>query len=122
MRFPVLPSRGGVTIIRPLMTEVGQHLETVDVEKVLPIATTQEKRLRFAWEQLPAKEFLMNWNHAMEPNSLFIEALDDAGITVTVRWALMKKSPEQIRDRLNRWLAKVEGDTYRRSGIAGKHL
>ena len=102
--------------------KVGEFVEGTDVEMVLPVATTQEKRLRFAWETLPSKEFLMNWNHAMEPNSMFIEALNDAGITVTVRWALMKESPEQIRDRLNRWLANVEGDAYRHSGISGKHL
>jgi hypothetical protein len=102
--------------------KVGEFLGSEDVEMVLPVATTQEKRLRFRWEAMPAPEFLMNWNQAMEPNSMFIEELDDAGITVTVRWALMKESPDQIRDRLNRWLAKVEGDAYRHSGISGKHL
>jgi hypothetical protein len=102
--------------------KVGKCIESVDVEKVLPIATAQEKRLRFEWETLASREFLMNWNQRMEPNSMFIEALDETGITVTVRWALMKESPEQIRDRLNRWLEKVEQGTYRPSGIGGKHL
>jgi hypothetical protein len=89
---------------------------------VLPVATSTEKRLRFGWESMPGVEFLMNWNHAMEPNSMFIEELDDAGITVTVRWGVMKESPEQIRERLNKWIAKVEGVSYRASGISGKHL
>ena len=102
--------------------KVGEFIGSDDVEMVLPIATSQEKRLRYRWEQKPSVEFLMNWNHAMEPNSMFVEELDDQGITVTVRWALMKESPEKIRDRLNRWLAKVEGDAYRHSGISGKHL
>ena len=102
--------------------KVGEFIESVDVENVLPIATSKEKRMRFAWETLPSKEFLMNWNQAMEPNSMFIEELDEQGITVTVRWALMNETPEQIRDRLNRWLEKVETGTFRPSGISGKHL
>jgi hypothetical protein len=101
---------------------VGEFIETVDVENVLPIATSKEKRMRFAWETLPSKEFMMNWNYAMEPNSMFIEELDEQGITVTVRWAVMNESPEKIRDRLNRWLEKVETDTFRHSGIGGRHL
>lgn len=102
--------------------KVGPWVESTDVEMVLPVATSQEKRMRFGWEELPSKDFLMTWNQAMEPNSMFIEELDEQGITVTVRWALMKETPEQIRDRLNRWLEKVEGDAYRRSGISGRHL
>jgi hypothetical protein len=102
--------------------KVGALIESTDVEMVLPVATSQEKRLRFGWEELPSKEFLMTWNQAMEPNSMFVEELDDAGITVTVRWALMKETPEQIAERINRWLAKVEGNAYRHSGISGKHL
>ena len=104
------------------MAKVGQHLETVDVETVLPVATSQEKRLRFAWAELPSKEFLITWNQAMEPNSMFVEELDENGITVTVRWALMKETPEQIAARIDKWLAKVESDGYRHSGISGKHL
>ena len=102
--------------------KVGQFIESVDVENVLPIGTTQEKRLRFAWEKLLSKEFLMNWNQVMEPNSMFIEDVDENGITVTVRWALMKETPDQIRERLNRWLEKVETGTFRQSGIGGRHL
>jgi len=102
--------------------KVGEFLRSEDVETVLPIATSQEKRMRFVWETLPSKEFLMTWNQAMEPNSMFVEQLDEQGITVTVRWALMKETPEQIRDRLNRWLENVEGDAYRHSGISGRHL
>jgi hypothetical protein len=104
------------------MATVGQHLESVDVEKVLPVATATEKRLRFAWAEPPSREFLMNWNHRMEPNSMFIEELDEHGLTVTVRWALMQETPEQIRERLNQWLAKVAGGTYRRSGRSGQRL
>ena len=104
------------------MAKVGQHLETVDVETVLPIATSQEKRMRFAWAELPSKEFLITWNQAMEPNSMFVEELDENGITVTVRWALMKETPEQIAARIDQWLAKVESEGYRHSGISGKHL
>ncbi len=102
--------------------EVGKLIEAVDVETVLPVATSQEKRLRFAWETLPSKEFLSTWNQAMEPNSMFVEELDGNGITVTVRWALMKETPEQIAERINRWLVKVEGGAYRHSGISGRHL
>jgi hypothetical protein len=102
--------------------KVGKLIESTDIELVLPIATSQEKRLRFGWEELPSKEFLMTWNQAMEPNSMFVEELDENAITVTVRWALMKETPEQIAERINRWLAKVEGDAYRHSGISGKHL
>jgi hypothetical protein len=101
---------------------VGQLIESVDVERVLPIATAQEKRLRFAWETLPSKEFLMTRNQHMEPNSIFVEDISDEGITVTVRWALMKETPEQIAARLNRWLEQVEDGKFRPSGIDGKHL
>ena len=102
--------------------KVGALIESVDVENVLPIATSKEKRLKFAWETLPSKEFLMNWNQAMTPNSMFVEDIDEQGITVTVRWALMNEPPEKIRDRLNRWLEKVETGSYRHSGIGGRHL
>ncbi len=102
--------------------KVGEFLGSEDVEVVLPIGTSQEKRLRFGWAEVPSKEFLMTWNQAMEPNSMFVEELDENGITVTVRWALMKETPDQIRERLNRWLEKVETGSYRHSGVSGKHL
>lgn len=102
--------------------KVGKFIESVDVEKVLPIATTNEKRMRFEWEQKPSENFLMTWNQCMEPNSMFVEELDDQGIGVTLRWGLMKQTPEKIRDLLNGWLAKTEQGQYRRSGISGKHL
>jgi hypothetical protein len=102
--------------------KVGKWVETVDVERVLPIQTSQEKRLRFGWEQKPSEHFLMSWNQNMEPNSIFVEDISDEGITVTVRWALMKETPEQIAARLNRWLEQVEEGKYRRSGISGRHL
>jgi len=102
--------------------KVGKCIETVEVERVLPIATSNEKRLRFAWELRPSQEFLMNWNQHMEPNSLFVEDIDDQGITITVRWALMKETAEQIAARLNRWLAMVEQGGFRRSGVEGRHL
>ena len=102
--------------------KVGKCVETVDVERVLPVQTSQEKRLRFEWEQKPSENFLMSWNQYMEPNSIFVEDISDDGITVTVRWALMKEAPEQIAARLNRWLAQVEEGKFRRSGISGRHL
>ena len=102
--------------------KVGQHIETVEVEKVLKIATTKEKQMRFAWETVPSADFLMNWNQRMEPNSMFIEDLDEQGIVVTLRWALMTATPDQVRERLNNWLAKVEGSSYRSSGEHGRHL
>ena len=101
---------------------IGQLIESLDVERVLPVATNNEKRLRFAWETQPSREFVMNWNQHMEPNSLFVEDVDEQGITVTVRWALMNESPEKIRDRLNRWLEMVERRKFRHSGQSGKHL
>ena len=104
------------------MAKIGQHIETVDVEKVLPVATATEKRMRFAWEAKPSAEFLMNWNHRMEPNSMFIEDITDDGITVTLRWGLLNAAPEKVREYLNNWLAKVEGDSYRHSGVRGAHL
>ena len=102
--------------------KVGKLVESVDVEKVLPIATAQEKRLRFEWETKPAEEFLMMWNQKMEPNSMFVEDVSDTAITVTVRWALMKEPPEKIRELLNRWLEQVEEGKFRRSGGSGSHL
>ncbi|MCG3149294.1 MAG: hypothetical protein PCFJNLEI_02754 [Verrucomicrobiae bacterium] len=104
------------------MAKVGQHIETVDVEKVLPVATTKEKRMRFTWETPPSTDFLMNWNHRMEPNSMFVEDISDTGIVVTLRWGLLNATPEKVRDYLNNWLAKVEGGSYRRSGVRGAHL
>ena len=101
---------------------VGKHLATVDVEKVLPIATAKEKQMKFAWETPPPADFLMTWNQRMEPNSMFIEDLTDAGIVVTLRWALMNATPDKVREYLNNWLAQVEGGTYRPSGINGRHL
>jgi len=102
--------------------KVGKCLEVVDVERVLPIDTAQEKRLRFAWEQKPSEHFLMMWNQYMEPNSIFLEDVSNEDITVTVRWALMKETPEQIAARLNRWLEQIEEGKYRQSGISGRHL
>jgi hypothetical protein len=102
--------------------KVGKCLDVTDVERVLPVGTSQEKRLRFAWEQKPSEAFLMSWNQYMEPNSVFVEDVSDEGIVVTVRWALMKETPEQIAARLNRWLAQVEEGKYRHSGISGRHL
>lgn len=102
--------------------KVGQLMESTDVERVLPVATSNEKRLRFAWETRSSQAFLMNWNQHMEPNSMFIEGVDEQGITVTVRWALMNEKPEQIAARLNRWLEMVEQGKFRPSGIRGRHL
>ncbi|HUI06566.1 MAG TPA: hypothetical protein VL486_06135 [Verrucomicrobiae bacterium] len=102
--------------------KVGKCVETVDVERVLPVASAQEKRLRFEWEQKPTEKFLMAWNQYMEPNSIFVEDVNDEGITVTVRWALMQETPEQIAARLNHWLEQVEDGKFRRSGISGRHL
>ena len=102
--------------------KVGKWLETVDVEHVLPVGSAQEKRLRFAWEQVPSDRFLMTWNQYMEPNSMFVEDVNDEGMTVTVRWALMKETPEQIAARMNHWLEQVEEGKFRRSGIGGRHL
>jgi hypothetical protein len=102
--------------------KVGKCLEVVDVERVLPVATAQEKRMRFEWESLPSREFLMTWNQSMEPNSMFVESIDERGITVTVRWALMKEPPEKIAERINQWLEKVEEGKFRKSGVGGRHL
>jgi hypothetical protein len=104
--------------------KVGKCVETVDVERVLPlpVGSSQEKRLRFEWEEPPTEQFLMTWNQCMEPNSLFVEDVNNEGITVTVRWALMKETPEQIAALLNRWLEQVEEGKYRHSGISGRHL
>ena len=89
---------------------------------MLPIATSKEKRLRFEWETLPSEKFLMTHNQYMEPNSMFVEALDDHGITVTIRWGLMNQPPEKIREILNRWLEQVEEGKFKKSGNGGKHL
>ena len=102
--------------------KVGKCVEVVDVERVLPVGSSREKRLRFEWEQPPSERFLMTWNQAMEPNSMFVEEINDEGITVTVRWALMQETPEQIAARLNRWLQQVEESKFRPSGISGRHL
>lgn len=104
--------------------KVGKCVETVDVERVLPmpIGTAQEKRLRFEWEVKPSERFFMSWNQYMEPNSVFVEDVSNEEITVTVRWALMKEAPEQIAVRLNRWLEQVEEGNYRPSGGSGRHL
>lgn len=104
------------------MAKIGQHIETVDVEKVLPIAASNEKWMRFAWDVKPSAEFLMTWNQRMEPNSMFIDDLSDEGIAVTLRWGLLNAPPEKVRDYLNNWLAKVEGGSYRHSGVRGAHL
>lgn len=121
-RSRVLPYRRGFTIIRGVMGKIGQHLETFDVEKVLPVATSKEKRMSFAWEERPSADFLMNWNHRMEPNSMFVEDVTEAGIVVTLRWGLASATPDKVREYLNNWLAKVEGGTYRHSGVKGRHL
>lgn len=102
--------------------KVGEFLGAEEVEVVLPVATTQERRLRFGWQQRPSREFLMTWNQHMEPHSIFVNDVDEHGISVTVRWALMQESPENIKARLNRWLEQVETGTFRRSGIGGRHL
>jgi hypothetical protein len=101
---------------------VGQCLEVVDVERVLPVGSAREKRLRFQWQRRPSEKFLMTWNQFMEPNSMFVQDVDDVGITVVVRWALMEEPPEKIAERLNRWLEQVEEGKFRRSGIGGRHL
>ncbi|MEI6083241.1 MAG: hypothetical protein WCS70_02955 [Verrucomicrobiota bacterium] len=104
------------------MATIGQHLETVDVERVLPVATANEKRMRFAWATKPSAEFLMNWNHRMEPNSMFVDDISEDGIAVTLRWGLLNATPEKIQGYLNNWLARVEGNSYRHSGGHGAHL
>lgn len=101
---------------------VGKCVEVTDVERVLPVATTKEKRLRFEWERMPSPEFRMTWNQFMEPNSMFVEEVDEKGITVTVRWGLMEQPPEKIGELINRWLEKTEARQFRRSGIGGKRL
>lgn len=102
--------------------KVGELISSDDVERVLPIATSKEKLMRFAWETKPSAKFLMTANQFMEPNSLFIERLDEEGITVTVRWGLMTQTPEKICEMLNRWLAQVKEGKFRRSGGSGRHL
>lgn len=102
--------------------KVGKCVEAVDVERVLPVATTTEKRLRFEWEQLPSEAFQMNWNFHMEPNQMFVERLDETGLTVTVRWGLMGQPPEKIAELINGWLEKCETGTYKRSGDGGNRL
>ena len=102
--------------------KVGACSEVVEVERVLPVATAREKRLRFPWEQLPSEEFLMNWNHRMEPNQVFVERLDETGLTVTVRWGLMNQTPEKIGALINRWLEQCETGGYKRSGRGGFRL
>lgn len=101
---------------------VGKCVEVADVERVLPIDTSKEKRMRFEWERMPAPEFLMTWNQFMEPNSLFVEEIDEKGITVTVRWGLMEQPAEKIAGLINNWLAKTEAGQFRRSGIGGKRI
>ncbi|MGD0650751.1 MAG: hypothetical protein ABSA97_06380 [Verrucomicrobiia bacterium] len=54
-------------------------MDAVDMEKVLPIATTKERQMRFVWETLPSTEFLMNWNQCLKPNSMFIEEIEEQG-------------------------------------------
>ena len=102
--------------------KVGNCIESVDVERVLPIGTSQEKRMRFSWEQIPSDKFLMSWNQFMEPNSMFIERVEVNELVVTVRWGLMKQPPEKIRDLLNTWLAQVESETFRPSGNGGRRI
>ena len=101
---------------------VDKLLEETEVELVLPVATTKEKQLRFAWERRPSERFRMTWNQRMEPNSMFVNDVNDTGITVTVRWALMSEPVEKIAERLNRWLEQVEEGTYRCSGTGGNRL
>jgi hypothetical protein len=49
-----------------------------------------------------------------------VEDVSDEGTTITVRWALMKETPEQMAARLNRWLEQVEeGNTVRAGSAAG---
>ncbi|NIY13492.1 MAG: hypothetical protein GWM98_00665 [Nitrospinaceae bacterium] len=101
---------------------VGDCVEVIDVERVLPVSTANEKRLRFCWKQKPSAEFLMTWNRFMEPNSMFIEDLDETGLTVTVRWGLMKKSAEEIAVQINAWLEKCETGTWKKSGAWGRRM
>ncbi len=105
-----------------MIGKVGSCIEAVDVERVLPIGTTQEKLMRFSWEQTPSDKFLMTWNQFMEPNSMFIERVEDHEIAVTVRWGLMKQPSEKIQELLNAWLEKVETGTFRPSGIGGRRI
>lgn len=71
--------------------KLGKFVESVDIERVLPVGTAMEKRMRFEWETRPSDKYLMSWNQLMEPNSIFVENVDEKGMTVTVRWALMKE-------------------------------
>jgi hypothetical protein len=60
-------------------------VEAVEVEKVLPITTTKEKRMRLASETLSSTEFLMNPHACLKPSSVFIGDVRP----------LMKEMPEQ---------------------------
>ena len=64
----------------------------------------------------------MMWNRFMAPNSMFIENLDETGLTVTVRWGLMKKSAAEIAERLNAWLEKCETRSWKPSGPWGRRM
>lgn len=105
-----------------MSAKVGKCVEATDVEAVLPVQSWQEKRLRFEWAEKPSAEFLMNWNVYEGPNQMFVEDLDDTGVVVTVRWALMQQPPEKIAEYLNNWLAKCESGTWKPSGIGGRRL
>lgn len=104
------------------MAKVGRCVEATEVETVLPVQTWKEKRLRYEWVEPPSPHFLMNWNFYEGPNQMFIEDVDDLGITVTARWALMEKTPEQLAEYLNNWLAKCETGTWKPSGHGGRRL
>jgi len=105
-----------------MSAKVGKCLESVDVESVLPVQTWQEKRLRFEWLEKPSDKFLANWNYLQAPNQMFVEDIDETGIVVTVRWALMQQPVEKIAEYLNNWLAKCDALDFKKSGIGGRRL
>ena len=102
--------------------KVGKALDVTDVEQVTPVGTWTEKRLRYEWAHRPSARFLMNWNAYEAPNQMFLEDLNETGLTLTVRWALMKETPDQLAARLNRWLDECENLTFRKSGGGGRRL
>jgi hypothetical protein len=53
---------------------------------------------------------------------MFVEELNETGLTVTVRWGLMTQPPEKIGEVINRWLEKCEAGTYKKSGGGGNRL
>jgi hypothetical protein len=102
--------------------QVGKLVSAEDVEQVLPVGAWKEKRLRFEWVNKPSPAFLMNWNYYEAPNSMFVDDLDEAGISVTVRWGLMNQPPETIAELINNWLQQCETGAWKPSGPGGKRL